>query len=184
MLQSTAIGRKAGFPFALALGPSTTGYDRRSQRAMIKNLIIVAAIAVTVMIAYSMGTKENNAKVNDMKSQIDSLKAQLGSQGKNIQESYNRLHRSLNLHMAETSIETAIHDTLDQNFGEARVAIESAKKYLQHAEGKRVSSEDLSTIVGNLDSASQDLKALDKKALKTLSDAEKQVRDLIAKNAS
>ena len=136
---------------------------------MIKNLIIVAALAVTVMIAYSMGMKEDNAKVNDMKSQIDSLKAQLGDQGKNIKESYNRLHRSLSLHMAETSIETAIHDTLDENFGEARVAVGSARKYLQQAQGKKVSAEEISVLDTELDKASQSLKILDRSAVKTLS---------------
>jgi hypothetical protein len=151
---------------------------------MIKNLIIVAALAVTVMIAYSMGMKEDNAKVNDMKSQIDSLKAQLGDQGKNIKESYNRLHRSLNLHMAETSIETAIHDTLDENFGEARVAVGSARKYLQQAQGKKVSAEEISVLDTELDKASQSLKILDRSAVKTLSGVEKQIRDLIEKNAT
>ena len=151
---------------------------------MIKNLVIVAALAVTVMIAYSMGMKKDNAKVNDMKSQIDSLKSQLGTQGKNIQESYNRLHRSLNLHMAETSIETAIHDTLDENFGEARVAVGSARKYLRHAQGKKISAEEISVLDGELGKASQNLKILDRSAVKILSGVEKQIRDLIEKNAT
>jgi gas vesicle protein len=150
---------------------------------MIIKLVLAVAIAVTILIAYSMGKNEDNAKVNDMRSQLDTLKAQLGTQGKNIKESYDRLHRSLNLHMAETSIETAIHDTLDENFGEARIAVGSAKKYLQHSEGKEVSAGEISVLSGELDRAAHSLEALDRSAIKSLSAVEQRIRDLIAKNA-
>lgn len=150
---------------------------------MIKKLVLAVAIAVTILIAYSMGKKEDNAKVNDMQSQLNTLKAQLGIQGKTIKESYDRLHRSLNLHMAETSIETAIHDTLDENFGEARTAVGSAKKYLQHSEGKEISASEISILNGELDKATKNLGALDRSAIKILSAVEQRIRDLIAKNA-
>jgi gas vesicle protein len=150
---------------------------------MIIKLVLAVAIAVTILIAYSMGKKEDNAKVNDMQSQLNTLKAQLGIQGKTIKESYDRLHRSLNLHMAETSIETAIHDTLDENFGEARTAVGSAKKYLQNSEGKAISASEISILSGELDRATKSLGALDRSAIKILSAVEQRIRDLIAKNA-
>ena len=113
---------------------------------MIKNLLIAMVIILAIAMAYSVGMKQDNAKVNDLKSQLDSLKSQLNLQGKNFNQSYQRLHRSLDLHMAETSIEAAIHDTLDQNFGEARIAVDSARKYLKGTPGSRISPSDIEAL--------------------------------------
>ncbi len=141
------------------------------------------AVVITVAIAYSMGKKENGAQVNDLKSQMDNLKVQLNQQGENFKKSYQRLHRSLDLHMAETSIESAIHDTLDQNFGQAKNAVESAKKFLRGAPGSHISPSDIASLSQALDQAEEKLAHLDKEAVKTLNDADQKTRTLILKNS-
>lgn len=148
-----------------------------------KNLLIVMAIVITIAIAYSMGKKQDSTQVNDLKSQLDTLKSQMSEQGKNLRQSYQRLHRSLDLHMAETSIEAAIHDTLDQNFGEARIAVDSARKYLKGTHGSRISPSEIEALSQKLGEASEKLAHLDKDAVKTLNEADQKTRSLILKNA-
>ncbi len=150
---------------------------------MMKNLLIVMAIVITIAIAYSMGKKENGSQVNDLKSQMDNLKLQLNEQGKNFSQSYQRLHRSLDLHMAETSIEAAVHDTLDQNFGQARIAVDSAKKFLKGAPGNRISPAEITSLSQALDQASEKLTHLDRDAIKGLNEADQKIRSLILKNS-
>jgi hypothetical protein len=150
---------------------------------MIKNILIAAVILITIALAYSMGKKQDNEQVNDLKTQINTLRDQLNVQGKNLESSYHRLHRSLNLHMAETSIETAIHETLDQNFGQAKAAVDSAQKYLKGAQGSFIRPSDLTPITKELDSVTEQLAHLDKGAIKSLNDADRLVRELIMKNS-
>ena len=150
---------------------------------MIRNLLIAMVIVLAIAMAYSMGMKQDSAKVNDLKSQMDTLKSQINLQGKNFSQSYQRLHRSLDLHMAETSIEAAIHDTLDQNFGEARIAVDSARKYLKGTPGSRISPSDIEALSQDLEQASEKLAHLDKDAIKILNTADQKTRKLILKNS-
>ena len=64
------------------------------------------------------------------------------------------------------------------------MAVGSARKYLRHAQGKKISAEEISVLDGELGKASQNLKILDRSAVKILSGVEKQIRDLIEKNAT
>lgn len=150
---------------------------------MIKNTLIILAILGTIALAYSMGKKQDNAQVNDLKEQLNVLKGQMNVQGKNLESSYRRLHRSLNLHMAETSIEAALHETLDQNFGQARIAVQSAQKYLKGAKGDSISAEELKSLSDDLNSVSDQLGRLDKGAVKSLNEDDRRVRELILRNS-
>jgi len=150
---------------------------------MIKNTLIILAILGTIFIAYSMGKKQDNAQVSDLKEQLNVLKGQMDVQGKNLESSYHRLHRSLNLHMAETSIEAALHETLDQNFGQARIAVQSAQKYLKGAKGDSISAEELKSLSDDLNSVSDQLGRLDKGAVKSLNEDDRRVRELILRNS-
>ncbi len=150
---------------------------------MIKNLLLMIVLVIIIALAYSIGKKQDTAQVNDLKEQMDTLKSQVNLQGQNLRNSYRKLHRSLDLHMAETSIESAIHDILDQNFGEARNAVDSAKNYLKKAAGPYVSQSDIEALTEKLDEAREKLGRLDKKALKMLNLADQKTRELILKNS-
>jgi len=148
-----------------------------------KFILIIAAILGTIFIAYSMGKKQEHGQINALKAQLNALNAQLEEHGIHLDSSYHRLHRSLNLHMAESSIEAALHETLDQNFGQAKIAVESARKYLVGAAGKEITPSDIKPITDNLNEVSDQLEHLDKEAVKSLNEADRRVRELILKNS-
>lgn len=150
---------------------------------MLKNFLILAAILGTIGIAYTMGQNQGNTQVNDLRGQVNNLKTQMDQQEKNLRSSYHRLHRSMNLHMSETSIESAIHETLDQNFGQARIAINSAQQYLKGATGATITSTDIEGLSSDLRKASGQLRQLDKGAVTSLNEADRKVRKLILQNS-
>jgi hypothetical protein len=86
--------------------------------------------------------------------------------------------------MAESSIEDAVHDILDQNYGQADSAIRSAQDNIKKARLDKDVSGNLTEAEKLLDLSLEEARKLDPKTVSTLNEADRDIRKEISGSAS
>ncbi len=86
--------------------------------------------------------------------------------------------------MAESSIEDAVHDILDQNYGQADSAIRSAQDNIKKARLDKNVSGNLTEAEKLLDLSLEEARKLDPKTVSTLNEADRDIRKEISGSAS
>jgi hypothetical protein len=82
--------------------------------------------------------------------------------------------------MAESSIEDAVRDILDQNYGQADSAIQSARDNIKKAHREKGNQKNLSDADKLLGLSLEQARNLDPKTVSTLNEADRDIRKEIA----
>lgn len=93
-------------------------------------ILIFSVLGVGYLVEQS---GQNSRKLGQIQNQVSSLQTQLNKEKAEALQSLQEVKRSLHLHMAESSVEDAVKDILDQNYGQADSAVRSALENIRKA---------------------------------------------------
>lgn len=140
-------------------------------------ILIFSVLGVGYLVEQS---GQNSRKLGEIQNQVSSLQTQLNKEKAEALQSLQEVKRSLHLHMAESSVEDAVKDILDQNYGQADSAVRSALENIRKANPEKKASPNLDTAGQLLKQALEQAKNLDPKTLSSLNEADRAIRKEIA----
>lgn len=140
-------------------------------------ILIFSVLGVGYLVEQS---GQNSRKLGQIQNQVSSLQTQLNKEKAEALQSLQEVKRSLHLHMAESSVEDAVKDILDQNYGQADSAVRSALENIRKANPEKKASANLDTAGQLLKQALEQAKNLDPKTLSSLNEADRAIRKEIA----
>lgn len=140
-------------------------------------ILIFSVLGVGYLVEQS---GQNSRKLGQIQNQVSSLQTQLNKEKAEALQSLQEVKRSLHLHMAESSVEDAVKDILDQNYGQADSAVRSALENIRKANPEKKASPNLDTAGQLLKQALEQAKNLDPKTLSSLNEADRAIRKEIA----
>ncbi|MHB1925809.1 MAG: hypothetical protein ACYCRD_00875 [Leptospirillum sp.] len=140
-------------------------------------ILIFSVLGVGYLVEQS---GQNSRKLGQIQNQVSSLQIQLNKEKAEALQSLRDVKRSLHLHMAESSVEDAVKDILDQNYGQADSAVRSALENIRKANPEKKASPNLETAGQLLNQALEQAKNLDPKTLSSLNEADRAIRKEIA----
>ncbi len=144
-------------------------------------ILIFSVIGVGYLVVQS---GQNSQKLGKIQNQVTTLQSQLNKEKLDALKSLRGVKRSLHLHMAESSIEDAVHDILDQNYGQADSAIRSAQDNVKKARLDKDVSGNLTEAEKLLGLSLEEARKLDPKTVSTLNEADRDIRKEISGSAS
>ena len=145
-----------------------------------KALLVILIVCVLGIGYMLMETGRNTRQMEQLQNQMTSMQSQLKKEKSEAIKSLQTVQASLNLHMAETSVEDAVRDILDQNFGQANSAIHSALDSLKSASNHGLSSANIDQARTLLTQSLEQVKKMDQNAPRTLNEADRFIRKAIA----
>ena len=145
-----------------------------------KALLVILIVCVMGIGYMLMETGRNTRQMEQLQNQMTSMQSQLKKEKTEAIKSLQTVQASLNLHMAETSVEDAVRDILDQNFGQANSAIHSALDSLKSASNHGLSSANIDQARTLLTQSLEQVKKMDQNAPRTLNEADRFIRKAIA----
>lgn len=140
-------------------------------------ILIFSVLGVGYLVEQS---GQNSRKLGQIQNQVSSLQVQLNKEKAEALQSLRDVKRSLHLHMAESSVEDAVKDILDQNYGQADSAVRSALENIRKANPEKKATPNLDTAGQLLKKALEQAKNLDPKTLSSLNEADRAIRKEIA----
>lgn len=140
-------------------------------------ILIFSVLGVGYLVEQS---GQNSRKLGQIQNQVSSLQIQLNKEKAEALQSLRDVKRSLHLHMAESSVEDAVKDVLDQNYGQADSAVRSALENIRKANPEKKASPNLEAAGQLLNQALEQAKNLDPKTLSSLNEADRAIRKEIA----
>lgn len=140
-------------------------------------ILIFSVLGVGYLVEQS---GQNSRKLGQIQNQVSSLQVQLNKEKAEALQSLRDVKRSLHLHMAESSVEDAVKDILDQNYGQADSAVRSALENIRKANPEKKAKPNLDTAGQLLEKALEQAKNLDPKTLSSLNEADRAIRKEIA----
>ncbi|MCL4461377.1 MAG: hypothetical protein M1297_06685 [Nitrospirae bacterium] len=144
-------------------------------------ILILSVLGVGYLVVQS---GQNSRKLGKIQNQVTTLQSQLNKEKTDAMKSLRRVKRSLHLHMAESSIEDAVRDILDQNYGQADSAIRSALENIRKASSAKGTPQNLSNTTKLLQLSLEQARNLDPKTISTLNEADRNIRKEISGSAS
>ncbi|MHB8422126.1 MAG: hypothetical protein ACYC9S_04000 [Leptospirales bacterium] len=145
-----------------------------------KALLVILIICVLGIGYMLLETGRTTQQVTQLQNQMTSMQSQIKKEKSEAIQSIQSVRSSLNLHMAESSVEDATRDVLDQNFGQAESAIHSALDSLKSATNHGISSNNIDKANSLLHESIEESKKMDQKAAQTLNKADSLIRKAIA----
>ncbi len=145
-----------------------------------KALLVILIVCVLGIGYMLMETGRNTRQMEQLQNQMTSMQSQLKKEKSEAIKSLQTVQASLNLHMAETSVEDAVRDILDQNFGQANSAIHSALDSLKSASNHGLSSANIDQARTLLTQSLEQAKKMDQNTPRTLNEADRFIRKAIA----
>ncbi|MHB1286261.1 MAG: hypothetical protein ACYCYP_06830 [Leptospirales bacterium] len=139
--------------------------------------MIVCLLGIGYML---LQTGKNARQVEQLQNQMTSMQSQLKKKKSEAIQSFQTIQATMNLHMAETSVEDAVRDILDKNFGQAESAIHSALDSIKNASTHGLSSSSLDKASTLLTQSLGQSRNMDQNTTHTLNEADRLIRKVIA----
>ncbi len=140
-------------------------------------ILIVCLLGIGYML---LQTGKNARQVEQLQNQMTSMQSQLKKEKSEAIRSFQTIQATMNLHMAETSVEDAVRDILDKNFGQAESAIHSALDSLKSASTHGLSSGNIDGAKNLLTQSLDQSRKMDRNTTHTLNEADRLIRKAIA----
>lgn len=145
-----------------------------------KALLVILIVCVLGIGYMLLETGRNTQQMTQLQNQMTSMQSQIKKEKSEAIRSLQSIQSSLNLHMAESSVEDATKDVLDQNFGQAESAINSALDSLKSAANHGFSSSTIANVYPLLQQSLEESKKMDPITAQTLNKADSLIRKAIA----
>lgn len=145
-----------------------------------KALLVILIVCVLGIGYMLLETGRNTQQMTQLQNQMTSMQSQIKKEKSEAIRSLQSIQSSLNLHMAESSVEDATKDVLDQNFGQAESAINSALDSLKSAANHGFSSNTIANVYPLLQQSLEESKKMDPITAQTLNKADSLIRKAIA----
>ncbi|KGA92787.1 hypothetical protein LptCag_1621 [Leptospirillum ferriphilum] len=160
--------------------PDVPGYSFQRKANLMRWLVIILIFSVLGVGYLVVQSGQNAQKLGKIQNQVSTLQSQLNKEKRDAIKSLQGVKRSLHLHMAESSIEDAVRDILDQNYGQADSAIQSARDNIKKAHREKGNQKNLSDADKLLGLSLEQARNLDPKTVSTLNEADRDIRKEIA----
>ena len=160
--------------------PDVPGHSFLRKANLMRWLVIILIFSVLGVGYLVVQSGQNSKKLGKIQNQVSTLQSQLNKEKLDAIKSLQSVKRSLHLHMAESSIEDAVRDILDQNYGQADSAIRSARDNITKARLENDVPKNLNEADKLLVLSLEQARKLDPKTVSTLNEADRDIRKEIA----